>query len=143
MIFRFGAFELDEDAGELRRDGDSVRVQPKPLALLGLLLRERERIVPLDELFETLWPGTVVTPGSLTRAVSHARRAIGDTHKGEIIRSYSRRGYRFCADVVELDAAGSAPAASAAAAAAPLVGRAAVGGADGAGAFCARSRRAA
>src|SRR4029453_7745123 len=45
---------------------------------------------------------TSVTPASLTRAVSHARRAIGDTNRGALIRSFSRRGYRFCADVFEL-----------------------------------------
>jgi len=103
MIFRFGRYEFDEDAGELRHEGASVAIQPKPLALLGHLIREHERIVPLDELFDVLWPGVAVTPSSLTRAVSVARSAIGDTHRGDVIRSVARRGYRFCADVVVLD----------------------------------------
>ncbi len=105
MLFRFGAYELDEARGELRRDGRPVAIQPKPLALLALLLRERERVVPADELLHTLWPDTVVTPGSLNRAVSHARRAIGDTHRGRLIKSISRRGYRFSGEVVALEAA--------------------------------------
>ncbi len=104
MIFRFGSYEFDEDAVELRRDGATVAVQPKPLALLGHLLRERARVVSLDELFDLLWPGVAVTPSSLTRAVSVARSAIGDTGRGEIIRSVARRGYRFCADVVAIEA---------------------------------------
>ena len=99
MIFRFGAFELDVQAGELRRDGALVALQPKPFALLALLIAERDRIVPLEEIFELLWPDTTVTPSSLTRAMSHARRAIGDTHQGSTLRSFPRRGYRFCADV--------------------------------------------
>lgn len=102
MIYRFGAYELDSDAGELRRGGTPVAIQPKPLVLLRTLVEARDRIVPLDELFDTLWPDVAVTPSSLNRAVSHARRAIGDTHRGEAIKSYARRGYRFCADVVEL-----------------------------------------
>lgn len=107
MIFRFGRYELDDDAGELRREGAPVAIQPKPLALLGHLIRERDRVVPQDELFDLLWPGVAVTPSSLTRAVSVARNAIGDTHRGDVIRSVARRGYRFSADVIVLD--GEAP----------------------------------
>jgi len=103
VLYRFGAYELDEARGELRREGRPVAIQPKPLALLGLLLRERERVVPSDEILTTLWPDTVVTPGSLNRAVSHARRAIGDTHRGRVIRSISRRGYRFAGEVVAIE----------------------------------------
>lgn len=99
MSFRFGRYELDEERGELRRDGATVPIQPKPFALLALLVRERARVLTQDELFEALWPGVIVTPSSLTRAVSHARRAIGDTHQGEVIRSLPRRGYRFVGEV--------------------------------------------
>jgi DNA-binding winged helix-turn-helix (wHTH) protein/tetratricopeptide (TPR) repeat protein len=104
MIYRFGRFELDERAGELRQAGQTVSLQPKPLALLFLLLKERHRVVSQDEIFEALWPGTAVTSGSLTRAVSHARKAIDDTHKGALLRSFPRRGYRFVGDVAEIGA---------------------------------------
>ena len=67
MIYRFGPFELDEQ-GELVAPGAPVAIQPKPLALLAPLLRERDRVVPQDELFEALWPGDGGDPGSL-----HAR----------------------------------------------------------------------
>src|SRR5262245_23058042 len=119
MVFRFavagsGLFELDEAAGELRRDGEPVAIQPKPFALLRHLICERERVVPLEELFSHLWPDVAVTPSSLTRAVSVARSAIGDPGRGEVIRSVARRGYRFCADVISVDAAdASVPAAPA------------------------------
>lgn len=126
MIHRFGEFELDEAAGELRRRGRAVEIQPKPLALLAFLIRERARAVPPRELLDTLWPDTTVSLASLTRAVSHARRAIGDTNKGSVIRSISRRGYRFCGDVLDADrpapSAAGAPS-SAAEPAAVFVGR--------------------
>jgi DNA-binding winged helix-turn-helix (wHTH) protein len=112
VIFRFGHFELDEAAGLLRKAGEPVAIQPKPFELLCILLRERARVVPTEELFERLWPDTVVTPGSLNRAISHARKAIDDTHKGERIRSVPRRGYRFAGDVVAL-APGAPPQPSA------------------------------
>ncbi len=101
VIYRFDDYELDEEAGELRRAGVRVEIQPKPFELLRVLVRERARIVRAEELMDALWPGVAVTPSSLTRAVSHARRAIGDTHKGERIQSSARRGYRFVAQVSE------------------------------------------
>jgi len=110
VVQRFGDYELDESAGELRHRGRPVEIQPKPLALLALLVRERARVVPARELQDALWPDTSVTPASLSRAISHARRAIGDTNRGALIRSFSRRGYRFCADVLELERAQAAPA---------------------------------
>jgi len=104
MLYRFGAYELDEEAGELRHRGAPVPLQPKPFELLRILLRERERVVSAEELFDALWPGVAVTPGSLTRAVSVARRAIGDGHRGALLRSVAKRGYRFTGDVVVLGA---------------------------------------
>ncbi|HEU4428282.1 MAG TPA: AAA family ATPase, partial [Myxococcota bacterium] len=102
VIFCFDDYELDDEAGELRRGGARIEIQPKPLELLRLLVRERPRVVPSEELMRALWPGVAVTPSSLTRAISHARRAIGDTHRGERIQSAARRGYRFVSDVREL-----------------------------------------
>ncbi len=112
LIYRFAGFELDEEAGELRRAGRSIALQPKPFKLLRFLIAERARIVPTRELLRTLWPDAVVTPSSLTRAMSHARRAIGDDHRGSVLRSYARRGYRFCADVETLERPSTAGAAA-------------------------------
>jgi len=125
MVHRFGEYELDEAAGELRHRGRAVEIQPKPLALLVLLVRERARVVPARELLDALWPDTSVTPASLTRAISHARRAVGDTNRGALIRSVSRRGYRFCGDVLELERA-------------PAVAATAAGARDPAGVFVGR-----
>jgi len=124
VIFCFDDYELDDAAGELRRGGARVEIQPKPLELLRLLVRERARVVPSDELMRALWPNVAVTPSSLTRAISHARRAIGDTHRSKRIQSAARRGYRFVADVRELAARppeGAPP--STAAHGPPFVGR--------------------
>jgi DNA-binding winged helix-turn-helix (wHTH) protein/tetratricopeptide (TPR) repeat protein len=115
MVHRFGDYELDEAAGELRCRGRAVEIQPKPFALLAFLVRERARTVPARELLDELWPDTTVSLASLTRAISHARRAIGDTNRGTLIRSVSRRGYRFCGELKEPARQGAAagPAAGA------------------------------
>jgi DNA-binding winged helix-turn-helix (wHTH) protein len=132
LIYRFAKCELDESAGELRRDGDPVAIQPKPLALLTLLLEERHRIVPTDELLDRLWPGETVTQGSLSRAVSVARGAIGDSGRSGLIRRYTRRGYRFPGDVVELESDAPAAGRESAPVAEPSDGRIPFVGRDGA-----------
>jgi len=102
-VLTFGPYQLDEDAWELRYAGRVVRVQPKVLELLTYLVRHRHRVVPKQELLAALWPDVVVSPGSLMRAVSLARRALGDAGGSQrTIRTYQRRGYRFCARAYEV-----------------------------------------
>jgi DNA-binding winged helix-turn-helix (wHTH) protein len=99
-VIVFGIHELDEDRWELRRGGLPVPVQPMVLRLLLYLARHRGRVVTRRELLDALWPGTTVTESSVLRAVSLARRALGErAGSGSTIRTYHRRGYRFCAEV--------------------------------------------
>ncbi|HLI33726.1 MAG TPA: winged helix-turn-helix domain-containing protein, partial [Terriglobia bacterium] len=58
--FRFGVFELDLQARELRRRGLKVRLQQKPLQILELLLEKAGEVVTRKELREKLWPDTFV-----------------------------------------------------------------------------------
>lgn len=100
MVLRFGQVELDEDAYELRRDGVVQHVEPKVLDLLLYLAHHRERLVTKDELLDRVWPGVVVAESALTRAMSLARAAVGDTARGQtVIETVSGRGYRFRAPV--------------------------------------------
>ena len=78
MIFCFGEHELDEERFELRQSGTAVLLQPKVLELLLHLVRHRDRVVSKREILECVWPDSVVTDGSIARAVSLARRAVGD-----------------------------------------------------------------
>lgn len=98
MLHRFQRFEIDEHARELRAGGRIVRVQPRVFDVIAYLARHRSRVVPKDELLETLWPDVVVTDASLQRAVSLARSACAELGEPEAIRTYARQGYRFCAD---------------------------------------------
>jgi len=94
----FGDVELDEARFELRRAGASIEVQPKVLELILYLARHRDRVVPKDELFASLWDGTTVSEGSLTQAVSLARRALGDSAREQrVIRTVRGRGLQFVA----------------------------------------------
>ena len=98
-LHRFGAFELDKSGRALRLNGRELGLQPQVFDVLWFLVANRERVVSKEELLETLWPGVVVTEGSLQRAISVARAALQQGGLKNAIRNYARRGYRFELDV--------------------------------------------
>ncbi len=101
-VYRFGAFNLDEECAELRESDQCVSVQPKVLKLLAYLIRHRDRVVTRSELLEDLWGVVSVVDGALTTAICEARHAIGDCHSVQwAIKTVPRRGYRFVADIEE------------------------------------------
>ena len=55
-----------------------MALEPKALALLGLLISQRHRAVSKDEIFETFWPGVFVTDASLSTSIRQIRKALGD-----------------------------------------------------------------
>ncbi len=100
MVYRFGSFELDGDRYELRRSGEPLKLQPKVLDALLLLVRERHRVVLRRELLELVWGDVAVSEASVTRVIVEARRALGDQGHGTIVTVRSR-GFRFTGKVVE------------------------------------------
>lgn len=106
---RFGIFELDERAGSLLERGQPVHLQPKPFALLVLLLRHPGQLFAREALEAHLWPNVYVTEDSLTQVVARLRRVFGS----EILQTIPRRGYRLNAEVEALPEAASAAPASA------------------------------
>ena len=70
MFYRFGDCELDLARGELRREGEVIPLQPKPLALLATLIEERHRVVPKEELLERKAVG-LCTPKQAKQLVAH------------------------------------------------------------------------
>ena len=57
---RFGDFVLEPDEGVLIKDGRRIRIPPKALKLLTILVENRGRTVPKRELMEGLWPDAFV-----------------------------------------------------------------------------------
>jgi eukaryotic-like serine/threonine-protein kinase len=95
-LWRFGEVLFDEGRWELRVGNALVEIEPKPLEILGLLLRHAGEVVTKEELLAFLWPGVIVVEKALTNAVSKLRRAIGDNEQ-RIIVTVHRIGYRFTA----------------------------------------------
>lgn len=99
---RFGIFEADLAAWELRRSGVRVRLQTQPFKVLAALLAQPGAIVSREELQRQLWStGTNVSfDHSLGIAVNKLREALGDSADNpRFIETLSRRGYRFIAPV--------------------------------------------
>jgi DNA-binding winged helix-turn-helix (wHTH) protein len=78
LIFEFDGAELDLGRYDLHRDGRSVPVEPQVFALLAVLVRQRHRVVPKEELLDAVWGNRFVSESALTSRVKSARRAIGD-----------------------------------------------------------------
>jgi DNA-binding winged helix-turn-helix (wHTH) protein/tetratricopeptide (TPR) repeat protein len=94
--FLFGRFVLDGARFELRSAGQKVEVQPKVLRLLLYLAQHSDRVVSVDELLSTLWPGETVGNASVRRAVKSARHALGETGESSAtIRTAHGHGYQF------------------------------------------------
>lgn len=101
-VLKFGIFEADLSAGELRKNGTRVRLQEQPFQLLGFLLQHPHEIVSRSELREKLWPADTFVDfdHSLNTAVNKLREALGDSASNpRFIETIARRGYRFLAPV--------------------------------------------
>ena len=97
-VIRFGTFEVDVTAGELRRQGVKTRLQEQPLKVLLLLLSRPGEVVTREELRAQLWPADTFVDfeHSLNAAVKRLRDALGDSADNpRFIETLPRRGYRF------------------------------------------------
>jgi DNA-binding winged helix-turn-helix (wHTH) protein len=93
----FGEATLDTDSRQLFREGSEVRVSPKALDLLRLLVESRPRALTKKELLERLWPATYVSETSLATLIREVRDALGDDARNpRYVRTVHRFGYAFC-----------------------------------------------
>jgi len=101
-IARFGVFELDLTAGELRKNGRKLHLQEQPFQILALLLERAGDVVTREELRQKLWPADTFVDfdHGLNTAVNKLREALGDSASSpRFIETLARRGYRFIAPV--------------------------------------------
>jgi DNA-binding winged helix-turn-helix (wHTH) protein len=112
-ILRFGVFEADLAAGEIRKNGLRVRLQEQPFQLLALLLTRPGELVSREELRHRLWAADTFVDfdHSLNTAVKKIREALGDTAANpRYVETVARRGYRFLLPVQGQLEAASEPA---------------------------------
>jgi cholera toxin transcriptional activator len=110
-IARFGVFELDLSAGELRQSGVKLRLQEQPFQVLALLLERAGEVVTREELQQKLWPSDTFVDfdHSLNTAINKVREALGDSASHpRYVETLARRGYRFIAPVQDPIQSGTA-----------------------------------
>ncbi|HET6958539.1 MAG TPA: winged helix-turn-helix domain-containing protein [Vicinamibacterales bacterium] len=109
-MFQFGDVCVDLRRLVVTRGGAQVELEPKAFDVLRYLLENADRLVTKDELMETVWRDTFVTPNVLTRAIAQLRRALGDdAREARYIETVARRGYRFIAHTVSDAPVSAAP----------------------------------
>jgi DNA-binding winged helix-turn-helix (wHTH) protein len=104
---RFGVFEVDLAAGELRKNGSRVRLQEQPFQVLCVLLENAGRVVTRDDLRQKIWPADTFVDfdHSLNTAVNKIRETLGDSASSpRFVETLARRGYRFIAPVNGVEA---------------------------------------
>src|SRR5689334_6239764 len=95
-VLRFGVFELDLAARELRKSGVRLRLQDQPFQVLGALVEKRGAIVTREELRLQLWPADTFVDfdHSLNAAINKLREALGDSAATpRFIETLPRKGY--------------------------------------------------
>jgi TolB-like protein/tetratricopeptide (TPR) repeat protein len=96
----FGPFCFNAKGRVLSRGEADLALPPKAADTLLVLLENAGQVVEKHELFQSVWTGTVVGEGSLTRTISILRKALGKpAHAKPYIATVSKRGYRFIAEV--------------------------------------------
>lgn len=122
QLYRFGPFELDVRAGELRKYGTRIRLQEQPLRILTMVLARPGEAVLRDEIQQALWPNRTVVEfdQGINAAIKRLRTALGDSAVSpRYIETLARRGYRFIGTLEDMDS----PAEETAAESEELAGR--------------------
>ncbi|MGB0049235.1 MAG: winged helix-turn-helix domain-containing protein, partial [Terriglobales bacterium] len=112
-LLRFGVFEVDLAAGELRKNGGRVRLQEQPFQVLSALLQNAGQVVTREQLRAEIWPADTFVDfdHSLNTAINKIRDSLGDSASSpRFVETLARRGYRFIAPVDRVSVTTAGPA---------------------------------
>lgn len=106
LKYKFGEFEADLRAAELRKRGHRLRMQMQPFQILVALLERPNDVVTREELRQRLWPEDTFVDfdHGLNTAVAKLRETLGDSAASpKYVETIAKRGYRFLAEVEKLE----------------------------------------
>src|SRR5215468_776204 len=101
--FEFRNFRLDIAERQLLLDGSPVPVTPKAFEVLAVLVQRSGRLVEKDELLRLVWDDAFVEESNIARIIHTLRRTLGETGDHKFIETVAKRGYRFVAEVYEVE----------------------------------------
>ena len=102
-LIAFGSFQLDVEAGELRKRGMKIKLQSQPFRVLTTLLSKPGEVITREELQHAIWGvnTSVDFERGLASAINKLREALGDSAESpRYVETLARRGYRFIAPVI-------------------------------------------
>lgn len=104
-LYDFEGFRVDAERKCLWRGEDLVSLTPKAFDTLLVLLRNKGDVVSKDVILDEVWKDTFVEESTLAQNISTLRKTLAQYEAGkEFIVTIPRRGYRFVAEVTELNA---------------------------------------
>jgi Tol biopolymer transport system component/DNA-binding winged helix-turn-helix (wHTH) protein len=104
-VRRFGAFEINPQLGELRKNGMRLRLSGQPFQVLAVLVERSGEVVTREELRPKLWPADTFVDfdHGLNNAVARIREVLEDSSEApRYIETIPRRGYRFIASLTDV-----------------------------------------
>ncbi len=105
-FYEFGPFRLEPDERLLRNGDRTLALAPKYFDLLVFLVQNSGRLLTKDQIMQTVWSGSFVEEANLTVAISAIRKTLAEKESGiQYIETVPKKGYRFTADVREVEEA--------------------------------------
>jgi TolB-like protein/DNA-binding winged helix-turn-helix (wHTH) protein len=102
-ILLIGDWRVDRAAGEISRNGETIRLEFRTMRLLMCLAEHAGQVVSIDDLLSQVWPEVAVSQDSVYQAITSLRRQLGDDPKQPTyIATVPRLGYRMVAKVTPL-----------------------------------------
>jgi TolB-like protein/DNA-binding winged helix-turn-helix (wHTH) protein len=100
--YEFGKFVLDPDERVLFSNGEPTHLTDKVFDTLLLFVRCNGQLLTKDVMMSSIWEESFVEEGNLAKNISRLRKIL-NTEGVELIETLPRRGYRFRADVRQID----------------------------------------
>ncbi len=99
-VFSVAGWQVDPSTHRMDKDGRSIKLEPRTVAVLVYLASHPGKAVTREELEREVWRGVVVGYDALNNIIAKLRKAFGDdTRQPRVIETIPKVGYRLIADV--------------------------------------------